>query len=223
MEMGRVMIARSEDMGAYDVMNRYVDDIAVYHEERKPVPPQVTERVADLHRMLISSGFLLNLVVDEIPAEVSWAGELQDNTRLYELVEMEHEGGVILVPIFTGLLPEKEDRAGEAQPGHETKRCLACDADIHIDAGNLEGWKQVYRTFPEAWIYGLSDVPYLLMDKCDHDMEYCTRCIRTHLRIRLASGAVARLDDATCPSTGCGRRLEHREIKAYGDENTVKR
>jgi hypothetical protein len=235
--MARVMSARGEDTGAYDVMSRYVGAfnivsrtgnnvlkvkknvdattaahmrvintaaeantplrsaaatavtatpfllIAAYYEERELVFSPVMERVADLHKMLISSGFLLNLAVDKIPAEVRWAGQLQDDTRLYELVEMEHEWGVILMPIFTGLLPEKEDRAREAQPGHETKSCLGCDADIHVGTGDLGGWKQVYRTFPEVWIYGLSDVPYLLMDRCDHDMEYCTRCVRAYLRV----------------------------------------
>ncbi|KAK3354056.1 hypothetical protein B0T25DRAFT_591326 [Lasiosphaeria hispida] len=127
-------------------------------------------------------------------------------------VSVDHNGNnSIDVPLFIRFLRRQET----------PKSCVVCTDDFFdIHTGSAEEWLELCRGFHGAWMWDVLLSPIKLELECRHTIDFCTTCLRRHLRAQLEQHGRGASGQLSCPSAGCGRKLSYQEIQLYGDPDT---
>ncbi|KAK4032833.1 hypothetical protein C8A01DRAFT_50465 [Parachaetomium inaequale] len=115
------------------------------------------------------------------------------------------------VPLFISFLRRQEP----------PKSCIVCTENLFdIHTGSAEEWLELCEGLHGTWMWGILLFPIKLELECRHTIDFCTACLRSHLKAQLEQhgrGASGRL---SCPSADCGRKLSYQEIQLYGERDT---
>jgi Zinc finger, C3HC4 type (RING finger) len=113
------------------------------------------------------------------------------------------------VPIFPKFF---RNAAGE-------KQCIICVDDIREIVFTSRDWNRISKEFPGLWMSEISTRVMPEMLSCDHDVEYCKKCLLTHLETKvqaLGRNVAGKLD---CPQ--CSRLLSEDEIRRCGSKAII--
>lgn len=131
--------------------------------------------------------------------------------RTIRTVSVDHNGDSIDVPLFSRFLRKQ----------NVPKSCIICTDDIFdIHNGSAEEWLHLCSGFHGAWMWDILLSPLKLELQCHHPIDFCTTCLRSHLKAQLEQHGRGGPDQLSCPSVGCGRKLSYQELQLYGDSDT---
>ncbi|RTE68330.1 hypothetical protein BHE90_017291 [Fusarium euwallaceae] len=175
-------------------------------------PTLEARKVAEgLHRHLISNNRMrspFDLRFSDMHAREK-GSPLNANFKLVQLYDIDYAEGTVRVPIFTRLL----------QLQKTPSQCSICTELIRdFSYGSLDEWSGICTGYRGDWLWKILLFPQKLEANCNHTIDFCTACLRRHIETQLDQHGRGGCRLLTCPSLGCGRRLEYEEVRLYASD-----
>ncbi|KAI8710764.1 E3 ubiquitin-protein ligase ari7 [Fusarium sp. LHS14.1] len=175
-------------------------------------PTLEARKVAEgLHRHLISNSRMrspFDLRFSDMHAREK-GSPLNANFKLVQLYDIDYAEGTLRVPIFTRLL----------QLQKTPSQCSICTELIRdFSYGSLDEWDGICTGYRGDWLWKILLFPQKLEANCNHTIDFCTACLRRHIETQLDQHGRGGCRLLTCPSLGCGRRLEYEEVRLYASD-----
>ncbi|KAI8710918.1 RING-type domain-containing protein [Fusarium sp. LHS14.1] len=135
---------------------------------------------------------------------------LNANFKLVQLYDIDYAEETLRVPIFTRLL----------QLQKTPSQCSICTELIRdLSYGSLDEWGGICTGYRGDWLWKILLFPQKLEANCNHTIDFCTACLRRHIETQLDQHGRGGCRLLTCPSLGCGRRLEYEEVRLYASDD----
>lgn len=174
---------------------------------------QARQVAKGLHQHLISNNRMrspFDLQFLDIHA-LEKGSPLNANFKLVQLYDIDYAERTLRIPIFTRLLQL------QATPS----QCSICTELIHdFSYGSLNEWNSLCTDYRGDWLWKLLLFPQKLEANCNHTIDFCTACLRRHIETQLDQYGRGGCHLLSCPSLGCGRRLEYEEVRLYVGHET---
>ncbi|KAF4998522.1 hypothetical protein FDECE_11763 [Fusarium decemcellulare] len=175
--------------------------------------PKARKAAQNLHQHLITNNQMrspFDLLLCEIQPREN-GSPLNANFRLVQMYDLDGAEGTLSIPIFTRLLPLQSTPS----------QCSICTELVRdCDYGCLDEWNAICTDYPGDWSWKILLFPRKLEANCNHAIDFCTACLRRHIESQLDQHGRMGCRLLTCPSVGCGRRLEYEEVRLYAQDET---
>jgi hypothetical protein len=180
----------------------------------QPRPDSVAlERAASLHRQMVELGHMYSFFDPMFTPTVP-----DDNGRLppfdsgkIRMLNIDHDGGSLKIPLFTRFLRRR---------GSPRDCSICADSFYDVEYESVQQWLDSCQGFHGEWMWQIILFPEKLKMTCNHEIDFCTNCVQTHLETSLEMLGRSRCDQLACPSADCGRHLTYDEIRLYAKPDT---
>ncbi|KAK0644598.1 hypothetical protein B0T16DRAFT_331378 [Cercophora newfieldiana] len=177
---------------------------------------EASKAAASLHNHLVAIGRMHPLFDPAFPNRAPAPDETGHipafDPGSIRIVNVDQNGdNSINVPLFTQFLRRQET----------PKSCIICTDDFpDIHTGSAEEWLQLCEGSRGTWMWDILSSPLKLELECQHPVDFCTACLRSHLKAQLEQHGRGAAEQLSCPSAECHRKLSYQEIRLYGDHET---
>ncbi|KIL89546.1 hypothetical protein FAVG1_07126 [Fusarium avenaceum] len=206
-------------LGDIDIENKMAmyERILSFRSSLRRLEPRPSDEAlqiaADLHTQLATVGRMYSLfdpVHDN--REPDDAGRIPPfKPGRVRMIKVDHGASSITAPLFMRFI--KRQRTA--------KECSVCTEELFdVCYNSVEEWLDLCAGFHGEWMWKILLFPVKLGSECGHEIDFCTVCLKQHLKTQLQQYGRNRCDQLACPSDGCARRLTYEEIRLYAEDET---